>query len=271
MSSTAMVALLRASLTFICGAALLGLSSVSALAGSAQTESAGTLQAVAADEPLREGSLAVTGASTVLKIPIPAVQTAPLSGLQPIPSAAAPQLLPASTVGALPAKVAPGLTDLAAPSAGVGAAATKISAVASATAPNPGASVASAVQSQIEAIELLSPVQRNRYQRAASLFADFCQDWQRLLHEREVDNLGHLSWREQGGFETATYTGYGKLESCECKASKEGLPIGKIRYEEIDYSLAGKTIDEAEHATPKLMGEISTLEIFSWDQDKWFY
>jgi hypothetical protein len=115
------------------------------------------------------------------------------------------------------------------------------------------------------------PVERRRYERAASAFATFCRDWQRLLHERELDNLHHLSWRERGGLETALYTGYGKIESCECKASKEGLPIGKIRYEQINYSLVGKTVEEARHSQPKLLNEISTLEIFSWDKNKWFY
>ena len=135
----------------------------------------------------------------------------------------------------------------------------------------PGANAASAVQSQIDGLELLSPAQRQTYQRASSAFTSFCHDWERLLHEREVNNLEHLSWREDGGLETATYTGYGKVESCECKASKEGLPIGKIKYEEINYSIVGKTMEEARRAAPKLIHEISTLEIFSWEKNKWFY
>ena len=134
-----------------------------------------------------------------------------------------------------------------------------------------GTSASSSAQSRIDGLELLSPAERRTYLRAASAFTGFCRDWERLLHEREVDNLEHLSWREDGGLKTATYTGYGKLESCECKESKEGLPIGKIRYEEINYSIVGKTIGEARHAAPKLLHEISTLEIFSWDKGKWFY
>lgn len=135
----------------------------------------------------------------------------------------------------------------------------------------PAANAALAVQSQIDGAELLSPAQRRTFQRAASEFGVFCHDWERLLHEREVNNLEHLSWRKDGDLETAIYTGYGKLESCECKASKEGLPIGKIRYQEINYSIAGKTINLARHAAPKLTHEINTLEIFSWDKGKWFY
>jgi hypothetical protein len=129
----------------------------------------------------------------------------------------------------------------------------------------------SSSQTSIDGLDLLSPAQRRAYQRAASTFNSFCHHWESLLHEREVNNLGHLSWRNNGGLETAIYTGYGKVESCECKPSKEGLAIGKIRYEERNYSIAGRTIDEARHAPPKLMHEISTLEIFSWDKGKWFY
>jgi hypothetical protein len=135
----------------------------------------------------------------------------------------------------------------------------------------PGATAASALGSQTDNTDSLSPAQRRAYQRAASAFTAFCSHWESLLHEREANNLEHLSWQQNGGLEIATYTGYGKLETCECHASKEGLPIGKIRYEEMLYSIAGKTINEARRAEPKLMHEISTLEIFSWDKGRWFY
>ncbi len=147
----------------------------------------------------------------------------------------------------------------------------KIGPVATMSAPNPVANTASAVQSQIDSLELLTPAQRRTFERAASAFNGFCHDWEHLLHEREVNNLQHLTWHNNDGLETASYTGYGKIESCQCKESKEGLPIGEIRYEEINYSIVGKTIDEARHAAPKLMHQISTLEIFSWDKGRWFY
>lgn len=133
----------------------------------------------------------------------------------------------------------------------------------------PGAAAVSAVQPQTD--EFLTPAQRRTYRRASSAFTSFCHDWERLLHEREVNNLEHLSWQQNGGLEMATYTGYGRVESCECHASREGLPIGKISYEEMLYSVAGKSISEARHAAPKIMHEIRTLEIFSWDKGKWFY
>jgi hypothetical protein len=136
---------------------------------------------------------------------------------------------------------------------------------------SPAATAGTTTQAPIDALELLTPAQRQTFVRASSAFESFCHDWERLLRERELNNLEHLSWRQDGTLQTATYTGYGKVEACECKESKEGLPIGKIRYEEMNYSIAGKTIDEAKHAAPKMTHEISTLEIFSWDKGKWFY
>ena len=117
----------------------------------------------------------------------------------------------------------------------------------------------------------LSLVQRRKFERASTDFPAFCQDWERRLHEREVNNLAHMNWQKRGGYETASYTGYGKVESCETKESTKGVPIGKISYQEYNYYLAGKTLEEAEHATPKLVGRTNTLEIFSWEKNRWFY
>jgi hypothetical protein len=264
MSSSAIVALFQTSLTCLCAAILVGFLPVSALAEPAQTQTTATVQAVAAAEPHSETGAPVTGASTVSRIPTAPMQPPPLGvAIQPISNATS-QSIPTGAVAQLPAKATTDRADVAKLSTTINTTATKVDAVA-------GASASSAAQSRIDGIELLSPAQRRTYRRAASAFTGFCHDWEHLLHEREVDNLEHLSWREDGGLKTATYTGYGKLESCECKESKEGLPIGKIRYREISYSIMGKTIDEARHAAPKLLHEISTLEIFSWDNGKWFY
>jgi hypothetical protein len=138
-------------------------------------------------------------------------------------------------------------------------------------APSAESAVRLQTRATIAPVFLSNPVLRRRYEHAAASFDAFCSDWERLLHDREVNNLEHLNWHQQGGYETATYTGYGKIEGCECKASKEGLPIGKIRYEEISYYLIGKTIEDAKHAVPKMTGKIETLEIFSWEKNKWFY
>jgi hypothetical protein len=177
-------------------------------------------------------------------------------GLAPQATAA-----PQSTAGAL-SKTGAASSDVPSPAGVAG----------NATAPNPAASTASAATGpQLDAMWLLTPAQRRTFQRASVAFNSFCHHWEDLLHERELNNLEHLSWRQDGGTETADYTGYGKVQSCVCKASKEGLPIGKISYEENTYSIAGKTTDEARHSSPKITHQVSTIEIFSWDKEKWFY
>ncbi len=127
------------------------------------------------------------------------------------------------------------------------------------------------VKASVESFTFRSPAEKAHYEHAANLFPSFCQEWQRLLHDREVNNLAHLNWQLRQGYETATYTGYGQVESCDTKESVEGIPIGKITYEELSYYLTGKTIGEARGSKPKLVHQIHTLEIFSWDKNKWFY
>jgi hypothetical protein len=116
-----------------------------------------------------------------------------------------------------------------------------------------------------------SPAERVRYEKAAARFPDFCHDWQRMLRDRENNNLEHLTWQTLDGARTSTYTGYGQVEKCETKESVEGVPIGKISYLETVYFLSGKSTDEARHAPPKVIHQTHTLEIFSWEKDKWFY
>jgi len=127
------------------------------------------------------------------------------------------------------------------------------------------------VKSEMKKFTFHSPAEEARYNLAAAKFADFCHDWQRMLHDRESNNLNHLTWQTRGGIQTTTYTGYGQVEGCETKESAEGVPIGKISYPEMIYNLTGKTPDEARHAPPKVVHETHTLEIFSWEKDKWFY
>ncbi len=117
----------------------------------------------------------------------------------------------------------------------------------------------------------LSLVQRRKFERASADFPTFCQDWERRLHERELNNLSHINWQRRDGYETATYVAYGKVDDCETKESARGVPIGKLSYQEYNYYLAGKTVEEAKHAAPKLVGRTNTLEIFSWEKNRWFY
>jgi hypothetical protein len=130
---------------------------------------------------------------------------------------------------------------------------------------------AGAVNAEINKFIFHSPKERAQYEVATARFPNFCHDWQRMLHDRETNNLDHLTWQTRDGAQTSTYTGYGQVESCETKESIEGVPIGKISYEELIYFLKGKNADEARHARPKLIHQTHTLEIFSWEKDRWFY
>jgi hypothetical protein len=116
----------------------------------------------------------------------------------------------------------------------------------------------------------LTKAQRHKWDMAQAALPGFCHKWDQMLHDREVNNLSHLDWHKKDGYETASYTGYGEVQSCEAKESDEGIPIGKVSYEEKNYYLTGKTTEEAK-SHPKLIGTTKTLEIFSWEKDRWFY
>ena len=109
------------------------------------------------------------------------------------------------------------------------------------------------------------------FRKASALFPDFCKHWEQDLHERETNNLSKLIFTEKDGYETATYTAYGKVAACESHQSKDGYSIGKITYEEFEYYIAGRSQDEARHAAPKTVSDTHTTEIFRWDNGKWFY
>lgn len=128
-----------------------------------------------------------------------------------------------------------------------------------------------AVKAEVKALTPRTLRERRVFERASSEFPAFCRDWERKLRDREVNNLANLSWEARSGYETATYVGYGPIEQCQCHESRQGIPIGEVSYEEIQYYLVGKTLDEAKHAKPKQIGETRTLEIFSWERNKWFY
>jgi hypothetical protein len=135
----------------------------------------------------------------------------------------------------------------------------------------PSSGEAAVVKPIIEALSFGTKAERRIYARAAAAFPDFCEDWGHKLRVREADNLSSLNFHQDRGYEVASYVGYSPIKSCECKESAEGIPLGKVTYDEQDYFVEGKTIDEARHNPPKLVGVTHTLEIFSWDQNKWFY
>jgi hypothetical protein len=109
------------------------------------------------------------------------------------------------------------------------------------------------------------------YAKAAAIFPAFCKDWEQKLHDREANNLSHLLWKVENGFETALYTGYSRVESCEAHQSPQGFSIGKLTYEEYKFRIQGKTPDEAKHTKATAVDDTHTTEIFRWDKGKWFY
>ncbi len=109
------------------------------------------------------------------------------------------------------------------------------------------------------------------YQEASAIFPSFCKDWEQKLHDRQANNIGHLIWKLENGLETALYTGYSKVESCETHQSPQGFSIGKLTYEEYHYRLKGKTVEDAEHTQATPEDDTHTTEIFRWEKGKWFY
>ncbi|HKD66493.1 MAG TPA: hypothetical protein VKB84_06600 [Candidatus Binataceae bacterium] len=107
------------------------------------------------------------------------------------------------------------------------------------------------------------------FDHAAELFPSFCKDWQRRLHDRELNNLENITWKDQNGWKTGTYLAYSPIKTCNCKHSTGGVPIGELTYQETEYYLTGRTVEEARHAAPKPVGITNTTEIFRWDRTKW--
>ena len=123
-------------------------------------------------------------------------------------------------------------------------------------------------------VEKLTPDRIKRdieFRKAAALFPGFCKHWEQDLQDRETNNLSNLKFVPKQGYQTATYTGYGKVAACESHQSKDGYSIGKITYEEFEYYIAGKSPDEAKHSERKTVSDTHTTEIFRWDNGKWFY
>jgi hypothetical protein len=114
---------------------------------------------------------------------------------------------------------------------------------------------------------------QDAFKRAAKAFPAFCKDWGAKLRKRERDNLTHITWKTKNGAEVGTYTGYGSVKTCECKQSSKGIPVGKLSYQEFEYELDGKTVEEAKHAPPKTDSVTDTTELIGYDKKKkkWFY
>jgi hypothetical protein len=108
------------------------------------------------------------------------------------------------------------------------------------------------------------------FQVASASFPDFCRDWARKLSVREHDNVEHIKWEMRDGIETGSYVGYSSIDSCTCKEATNGVAVGILTYKEFDYTLTGKSVEEAKHATPHAT-IVPTREIFAYEKGKWFW
>jgi hypothetical protein len=136
---------------------------------------------------------------------------------------------------------------------------------------SPSSGALGSVKAAIKKITPERLLRDKEFQHAAAEFPEFCHEWEQKLRERERNNISHLLFTLKDGWETATYTGYGKVESCEAHESKDGFAIGRLTYEEFIYYLTGKTEDDARQASPKTVSDTHTTEIFRWDRNQWFY
>jgi hypothetical protein len=122
--------------------------------------------------------------------------------------------------------------------------------------------------------QTLNPVMMRalkEFQVASASFPDFCRDWAHKLSVREHDNVEHIKWEMRDGVETGSYVGYSSIDSCTCKEATNGVAVGILTYKEFDYTLTGKSLEEARHATPHAATIVPTREIFAYEKGKWFW
>ncbi len=215
-----------------------------------------------------------TDAASVAGVPVQPI-------LAPDLPSAAPEL---ASAAAVPAPAAAAVTSPAAPALALAAPAKPLPASQPKLAQGSPATVVASTGSPVlkglgssgmrGTTQTLNPVMMHalkEFQTASAAFPGFCRDWQRKLSERERDNLGHIKWAMRNGVETGTYVAYSSINSCTCKEANNGVAVGVLTYKEFDYTLTGKSIGEARHATPHATAVVPTREIFAYDKGKWFW
>ncbi|MHB8382034.1 MAG: hypothetical protein ACYDC3_06800 [Candidatus Binataceae bacterium] len=126
------------------------------------------------------------------------------------------------------------------------------------------------VKAMVKSLNPTRILMDRQYAKASAAFPAFCKNWEQKLKEREKNNLAHIAWRFDNGFQTALYTGYSTVESCESHQSAQGFSIGKLSYEEFHYLIKAKTVDEAKSTKATPVDDTHTTEIFRWDKGAWF-
>jgi len=259
------------------GFVLLGLAALP-IAGCSRSASAPASDEAAASA-LDSSSMKVQGTTSASDA---VVAGAPIAPVAPDPQAAPG----AASVAAIPAPIIPAVTSPTTPAL---AAAAPISPSPMApsnlaqTSPPTTAVVASTGNPVLKGLggigmqntaKTLNPVMMRalkQFQVASASFPDFCRDWARKLSNREHDNVEHIKWEKREGIETGNYVGYSPIDTCTCKEATNGVAVGILTYKEFDYTLTGKSVEEARHATPHATTIVPTREIFAYEKGKWFW
>jgi len=231
----------------------------SSTASDESTASSGSSMKVEGSAPASEAAAAAPAA-----VPAPAVPH--------INSPTTPALAAAAPVS--PSPVAPSNTAQAIPpSAGVVASSDTTPAlnVPNATAPVLKGLDGNGMQGAAQALNPTMIRALKQFRIASAAFPDFCREWAHKLSIREHDNVSNIKWVMQNGVETGSYVGYGAVDSCTCKEASNGVAVGILTYKEYDYTLTGKSLEEAKHASPHATSVVPTREIFAYEKGKWFW
>src|SRR5207302_2041066 len=73
-------------------------------------------------------------------------------------------------------------------------------------------SVKKKVKAALQKANPLRLVRDREFKKASAVFPAFCKDWERKLHDRELNNESHIAWQQKDGWQTGTYTGYGPVQ-----------------------------------------------------------
>jgi hypothetical protein len=259
--------------------ALNGLAAALILLAMAVVPIAGCSRFQSSTEP-DESTASAVGSSMKVEGSAPASETAaasapaavPAPAVPPVTSPTAPALAAAAPVS--PSPVAPANAAQASPPAAAVVASSDAAPalkLASVTTPVLNGVDGSGMQGAAQALNPAMIRALKQFQVASAAFPDFCREWAHKLSVREHDNVSSIKWLMHNGVETGSYVGYGAIDSCTCKEATNGVAVGVLTYKEFDYTLTGKSIEEAKHATPHATAVVPTREIFAYEKGKWFW
>ncbi len=222
----------------------------------------------AASSPDEATASALSGSSMTVQGAVPAGSSADVTAAAVVPAPSVP-LVTSPTTPALAAAAPINPSPVSPPNLGQIIPATAV--LASTETPVLKGLNSNAMESSAQTLNPVMMHALKEFQVASASFPDFCRDWARRLSVREHDNLGQIKWVMHDGVETGAYVGYSSIDSCTCKEASNGVAVGILTYREFDYTLTGKSVEEARHATPHATTVVPTREIFAYEKGKWFW